>query len=93
MALLYRMMDRLDEAKKSLFEANLIASNLRYDYPDDIDLKQLQSLICFREAEIAHIEGFHDIARKEYQISLDLINGIGSEFEIELTKRLMSELT
>jgi hypothetical protein len=93
MALLYRMMDRLDQAKKALFEANLIASNLLYDDPDDIDLKQLQSLIYFREAEIAHIEGFYDIAKEKYQTSLDLISGIGSEFEIELTKRLLRELS
>lgn len=94
MALLYRMMNRFDEAHKALDKAQSITESLLESDSDNKDYLQLKSLILFRHAEAYQTQGVQlQKAQKLYQECIAIDGEIGTTEETNLVQELLSQLT
>jgi tetratricopeptide (TPR) repeat protein len=96
-ALLLRMMNRLDDAKESIDEAQRFVENALTEATEcDIGqirgMRTLQSLIIFRAAEIAHVSGQKQKAWELYHQCLAIDESIGHTGDKELIEGLAAQL-
>ncbi len=92
MAWLYRMMNMFDEALAALRDSGAIVDRLLSEHPEKRRFLVLKSLVIFGEAEINHVLGNTEKARKGYQESLSLDEKLGDEKGIKTNKFLLNEL-
>lgn len=93
-ALLYRMMNRFDEAQEALEGSLKIVDELMEEFPEDSDYGILKSLVLFRQAEAYHASGTDlEKAKRLYQESIDLDSEHNSGQDSALTIRLLEQLS
>lgn len=93
MSLLYRMIDKLDDAKEVALKGEKIAQSLCSKFPGNIECLALHEVLIFRIAEVYHLQGNKIEALNYYRQSLDMCYIVNNQDDIVLIKRLISELT
>jgi len=93
MAFLLRMMNKFDEANNALDKAEQTIDEILSDCKKNKRCLATKSLILFRKAEIAHVLGDKEKAKRFYQESLDIDVDIGDYKERSLVTRLISEVS
>lgn len=92
LALLYRMMNMFDEAARALKDGMKVVDELLSKTPNYSEYLTLRSLILFRMAELNHVQGNLEQARKGYEESLAIDRELGNEEGIRTVEELLKQI-
>lgn len=93
LAFLLRMMNKFDEAKEALKEADKMINQVPSDLGGDNRCQKTQSLILFRKGEIAHTLGDKEEAKRLYKKSLAVDMEIGDQTDRSFIEKMIGEVS
>lgn len=92
LALLYRMMNKFDEAEDALKAGMKITEELLRKEPEKFEYLYLQNQIFFRMAELNHVQGKLEQAKKGYEESLTITKKLGNVEGVQTIEELLKDI-